>query len=445
MKIGRPTFRIDPIRLKLLREEKGLKQRGLAYRVYERLGNDDATIESMERHYQRVEKRGATSHEFAKAIADELCTTIAVLQGMAPEESSSDRVDKLEQHLRVQLAQGGNDALEAAMAAVSESENPIRSLAVDLSEQIELAQFGQHTERLKELSLLTGWTMDEVQKSISVRGYWLLFCSMHGAVHPEIISGVTRVLQRIEEDTAQYGFRAHSDSHITLREEAPWFRASLESPRLPLGRLAFSFVRCVSHPSGLKYVAPTWQDRFFLEDPLMQWAFTTANFVVGMNGEQWPSDLRQLRLLVEAINDQGEMSPLAVVEGDINELSPERLAQFQAEGNGHDLVTSWLSSGLWDTLGSHLAKWPRSCWKVKAAGCIYLELDAPLRLIRTSDDPRPYGVKYCIRLVEKCSEGYRPAPWRHSSMALVKQWLEKDMDRELPEEAAHAEGQKLRT
>jgi hypothetical protein len=49
------------------------------------------------------------------------------------------------------------------------------------------------------------------------------------------------------------------------------------------------------------------------------------------------------------------------------------------------------------------------------------------------NDPRPYGLKFRVRLVEEHAEGqYRPAPWRNRSVALAAKRLQTDMDRQYP-------------
>lgn len=434
MKMGRPTCQLDSDRLAALRKEKGVTQRQLAQRVYSRLGWD-ATEEAMERHYQRIENTGRTSPEFAKSLAEELGTTVTVLMGQGPEEAPPDRVDELEEQLQAQLLAGSNALLQSVFEGRKSTNPSVRALACSLAAQIEAAQFGQQAEELEKLSRLTGWTMEQVNKPMSLDGYWLMFSAIHGGGNAEVFSGATGVMLRIQRDATQYISPYDSDLRICLREEKPWYHVILESSQLPLGRITFSFVRCVPQAYGLKYVSPTWRDRCFLDKPLREWAFQSANFVVGMDRETQPTDVRRLRLLIETCNAMGKISQLAVVKGDIDDLRPSLLVEFQEEGRGHDLVTNWLSAGLWDVLAPHLSKWPRSCWKVAAGWCISLELCPPHRMAMVSDDARPYGLKFRIRLVEENGDGqHRPAPWRDHSVALVAQRLERELISELPDE-----------
>lgn len=90
---GRPTFRIDPDRLRAIRDEKSLTQVRLIAMAHEHLGTH-ATKDPV-KHYQRIERTGRTSKATASALAAVLGTTVAVLQGEAPEDEGVLFIDRL--------------------------------------------------------------------------------------------------------------------------------------------------------------------------------------------------------------------------------------------------------------------------------------------------------------------------------------------------------------
>jgi hypothetical protein len=126
---GRPTFRIDPDRLRGNREENSLTQVRLIAMVHEHRGTH-ATKDPV-KHYQRIERTGKTSQGMASALAAVLGTTVAVLQGEAPEDEGALFIDRLEHHIAEQIAGNTNPALAAEMARDGGAQP--RDVAIDLA------------------------------------------------------------------------------------------------------------------------------------------------------------------------------------------------------------------------------------------------------------------------------------------------------------------------
>ena len=429
MKTGRPTFQIDPRRLRDLRQDAGLTQQEVARRAYRLLDKPaPTTLRTMVSHYQRLEKTGRTSKSMADALAIVLNTSIPELQGQSPDEVP-DSVARIEQQLRDQLATKTNLALHAALKRDQDAEDPIRTLAVGIAGWVEAAQIGQQAAELARLAELTGWTEEQLLRPVSLHGHWLLHSSVHGGRSTEIVLGASEVLRRIQEDVDKWAKYNESDTSIALREELPWMHVDITHARIPAFHCTFSFVRCRPKPSGLEWIHPTWRDRFWLDDPLMSWAFGRANFVASSNGQVRPRDVRRLRFLIEEYDTPDSLRPLTLVNGDLDELPQEVLRSFQADGSSHFVVTNWLACGLWPALLPHLDAWPLKCWKVRTGAYTELNLDVPLALMRARGEYPRLGAKYRIRLVEEVGqEKYEPAPWRQDSVATIGEALQRRLD-----------------
>ena len=434
MTTGRPTFQIDQDRLHGLRQEAGLTQAEVAKRAYEHLKKPRAGAETAMKNYQKIERTGRTSKAMAQALAEVLETTVAVLQGEAPDDVM-DSVDRVERQLRDQVAADTNPVLRVALERDPEAENPVRELAANIAAWIEAAQIGQHPQELARLTELTGWTEKQLMQPASIHGYWLLLSRMRGSGTTEIVLGASDVRYRIEQAAAKFAgyLEAESDATITLREALPWMHVDIQNPRIPSRRCTFSFVRCRPHAIGLQWVNPTWRDRFWLDEPLLSWAFTNANFVTGFDGQSWPRDVRRLRLLVEEYGESETLRPVALIKGNLDELPEDVLRNFQAEGVSHCLATNWIVTGIWQDLEPYLGSWPSSCWKIHTgACCINLVLDVPRRLATARGGQPCFTTKFRIRLVEEDDQGeIQPVPWRSSSVAKVSQLMQKRLDEEL--------------
>ena len=438
MRTGRPTFRLDPNRLRRIREEAKLTQAALARTAHLLLKKPEATAETATKHYQKIERSGRTSQAMANALAIALHTTVAVLQGEAPDEVP-DWINSLESRLRHQLEVADSPALLAALEQASEATDPVRHLAVQIAEQIEHMQFGQQVSELPRLIELTGWTKAQLMQPVSLHGHWFLLSTVNGARNSAIVLGLNEVLHSLEQAVTKHADFHEGDTTITLREELPWIRVEVQHPCIPTRRSTFSFVRCTPSPSGLHWVNPTWRDRFWLDERLLSWAFTNANFVDGLDGHAVPRDVRALRLLIERSSDGQTADPIAAIKGDLEELPDDLLGNFQRDGHSHDLATDWIATGLWATLAPLLHDWPADRWQVQSGACIVIGLNASIRWGDWSGRAPDFSVKYLLRLVEQVGEGQlRPAPWRRSSVEVITKRLRRCLSEEADRNRAAA-------
>lgn len=393
-KTGRPSFHIDPYRLLGLRKEAGLTQAEVAKKVYRLLRKPGA---SATKHYQKIEKSGKTSRATAQALASVLDTPLGVLLGQDPNDAASG-IDRLEEQLRQQRA-AGNTALNAALARWTDpgDTNAARSLAIQLLGRIEAAQIGQHPEELDALAGLTGWSREQLMQSASIEGHWLVVSDQYGVRRTEIVLGAHVLRDRIEQYAADFSTAGRSDGLITFREELPWLHVELTFPHVTRPRYAFSFVRCKPLATGLKWIDPTWRDRFWLDEPLLSWAFTNSNFVVGYDGQSWPGDVRKLRLLLQEFR-KGATEPksAALIKGNLDELEESVLEIFRSEGSTHSLALNWMNSGIWPELKDRLGEWPRSCWKISTnpvGSVIDFVLQVPYRVARDLGRKPRFGLR----------------------------------------------------
>lgn len=433
----RPSFKIDPKRLRDMRKELALTQREVAIRVQKILGKStqtpDATLVTT---YQRIEKTGDTSKERAAALAEVLKTTVEILQGGDVPEDSADFVSRIEQQIREQKESGNNPALERALGQrIKTYDSPIdedaciRGFAKDIGVQIEVAQIGQNSSEIARLAALTGWSEAQLRQPGGVHGHWLLHTTEYGSRKTELVLGVLTVLSRIRETSEKWRNWHESDAHITLCRALPWFHVDIVHPRIPAMRCKFSFVRCQPEVSGLKWVNPHWRDTFWLEDPFNEWASKT-NFFTDFDGKNRPDNVRRLRFrLIELERDAKSVHKrVAYLKGDLDELPEEVFQNFKAEGNSHELVIKCLAGSLARSLAPLLTDYPRECWTIRAGTChIAILLDIPFRLLRANNELiNCNGIRYRIDLVEETSPGvYQTAPWRDSSVAAVTSRLEK--------------------
>ncbi|MEY4413310.1 MAG: hypothetical protein RIQ53_603 [Pseudomonadota bacterium] len=437
---GRPTFQLDAKRLKSVREEAKLTQAQVAQRAHELLKKPLATADTATKHYQKIERTGRTSQAMADALAKALNTTVNVLQGNAPDKGPS-LIESLERQFRHQLETGASPVLQEALAQEALAQrgdpdpDPVRTFAEEVAKRIEYMQLGPPRDELARLVELTGWTEAELMRPMSIDGHWFVMSTIHGVRRSEIVLGADHVPHwiqySIQDDWPDFpGGSIWSDCVITMREELPWLHVEVQSPSIPALRNTFSFVRCSPTPSGLHWTNPSWRDRFWLDDSLRKWAFTHANFVVGFDGQRVPSDMRALRLLIER-PDHDDDEQLAVVKGNLEELSDDVIDNFKGEGQ-HDLVVSWIASGLWEAVKPLLHDWPADQWHVKSDTCIVISLDDSIRWKNWSGrGAPPPSVWYRLRLVEQLDDGkFRRVPWRRSSVELIAERLRKRLSEE---------------
>ncbi len=430
MRTGRPTFQLDAKRLKSVREEAKLTQAALAKRAHLSLNKPEATADTATKHYQKIERTGRTSKAMAEALAKALGTTVATLQGEAPDRAP-DWINNLERQLRDQLATGGNQVLQAALERESEAGDPVRHLAVKISESLARAQLGQQRGMLTHFVELTGWSEAQLMQSVSLYGHWFLTSAVNGVHRSATVSGFEEMLHQLVQSGTECVKFDESDVVITLREELPWLHVEVQPIQFPGRRSDFSLVRCTPTQSGLQWVNPTWRNRPWLDEFLLSWAYTNANFVVGFDGHAVPRNVRALRLVVEKSSRDQPEHRVAVIKGDLEDLPDDILGNFQREGRSHDLATNWISAGLWEALAPFLSDWPADRWTVRSGACVVITLNPSISWGGWTGRPPDFSINYLLRLVEEVDAGQlRPAPWRASSVELIAQALRRSLSEE---------------
>lgn len=412
---GRPGFYINPSRLRGLREEKQLTQAQVSAMAQESLGLPVNT--GTVKHYQRIERNGKTSASRAKALAEVLGTTVGVLQGEAPEDGAALFIDRLEKHIAEQIACDANQALAAYMAKLDQA-TP-RELAEDFARRVESAMFDMHDEELREIAMIIGWSVEQLKQPVFFHGHWLISARPSSTV-AEVVLGANRVVWHISQDVDKYANYAPSDTSIVLREAPPKFHVVVQHPRVAPFRLAFSFAQCLPSPAGIQWVKPNWRERLCLDDGLYEWAYSTANFVTGFDGQVRPGDVRRLRLKVDEYDFlQHAWKQSALIKGRLDDLPEETLRNFQVEGSSHALALNWILSGGHEDIEELLKEWPLDYWKISAGrNHIDIQLNAPIGLMIA----KGHGIdaRYGIALVEELPDGrIQRVPWRTSCVNLA--------------------------
>ena len=420
--MGRPSFKIDHKRLRELREYKGLTQADLASELCKRLDleqdEDSRTVS-----YRRIEAQGKTSRKRAEAIAQILDVTLAELEGIVPpdtgiyEKRILDLLAEQLRHENVVL----KSALDEACSDGSDSEDGLASMARNVARRIEAAQLARNPGELAELSRLTGLSEGEILEPAHVDGHWLVVASCPIYTRTELVLGTAGVMTLIPEIVGMLLEDFGSDGRIRMHRAPPWYRLEID----PLcGRFTtwIDFVRCLPDARGVRWLKPGWRDVFLLEEPLLTWARSAANFVTSFDGSPTPGDVRRLRLQVTEYNgESGERISEQIVSGALEEVPDERLAAEREVGNSHLLATWTLGTALQEILEPHLSAYPRQCWEVTVTdgGCA-------LYLWPTGGAPGgPYGLRYRIQLVEETAPGqFGPVPWRHKNREALKQRIE---------------------
>ena len=420
--MGRPSFKIDHERLRELREDKGLTQAGLASELCKRLGleqdEDSRTVS-----YRRIEAQGRTSRKRAEAIANILGVTLAELEGIVPPDTGiyEKRIlDLLAEQLRQENVVL-KSALDEACSEGPDSEDALASMARNVARRIEAAQLARNPGELAELSQITGLSEGEILEPAHVDGHWLVVASGPIYTRTELVLGTAGVMTLIPEIVGMLLEDFGSDGRIRMHRAPPWYRLEID----PLcGRFTtwIDFVRCLPDARGVRWLKPGWRDVFLLEEPLLTWARSAANFVTSFDGSPTPGDVRRLRLQVTEYNgESGERISEQIVSGALEEVPDERLAAEREVGKSHLVATWTLGAALQEILEPHLSAYPRQCWEVTVTddGCA-------LYLWPTGGAPGGrYGLRYRIQLVEETAPGlFGAAPWRHKDRVALKQHIE---------------------
>lgn len=433
--LARPSFKIDPVRLRGLREESNLTQLQVANEVHMLLGKPMITAKNTILNvYQRIEHTGKTSKNMAHAIAQVFDVSIEILQGEGTPEDSTDIIDLIKGQLVKQMNTAKNqtllDALKIHFAGYDpqlDEDTMFDDYVKDVAAQIEAAQLGHDSNEIARLIALTGWSKAQLQELSAIDGHWLLLTRSWQMHETQFVQGILNVMDSIEVNFKDHSMLRSGDTRIIFSRSLPWFHIEVIHPLYSQIKCKFSFVRCKPNVDGFKWVNPTWRDEFWL-DNLKDWAFRSTRFFTDFDGENYPRNLYNLRFEIQEINSINGTKRIGYSKGYLEELPELVLQNFKNEGKSHLIVVDWLTSGFAQSLAPHLSTFPRECWEIVGrAGGLAIYLNIPLKMWLTNKELIS-GIKYTIKLVEEVSAGtYRSVPWPDSSVKDVISKLEKNV------------------
>lgn len=421
-KRGRTSIQLIPSRLRGLREEKGLSQREVGEALARQsLRSAGSSLETLTHGYQRIERSGRTSPKTASALAQLLGVTVAVLEGKDCPEPADYKARMLAL-LKAQLEQGGNSKLESALRREVESgsneEEALEWLADNVGLRIEAAQLARNPDELAELAELTGLPHEKILEPAYVEGHWLVAISVHGHFGTEIVRGTAGALRQIHDAVGDRLDHFGSDGVIRMRRDGRWYRLEIEqaSSRRPM---RIDFVRCQPTADGLRWLPPSWDEEWWIDEGLREWAYGAANFVSGLDGIQHPNDATRLRLLVIVFT--GDSTIDARQTAISAEIPNDVMSRFAREASTHALALNWLGGELHEFLGPRLSEHPKRRWTIAENGS---SIDISFWPLPTANDI-PHGLRYRIQLVEAAAGGqFSSVPWRRKDRTALKSRIE---------------------
>jgi len=419
--MGRPTFKIDQVRLRALREEQGLTQTIVAKKVAEQLGMPDTP--SIARHYQRIEDSGQTSTKYAKALATVLKVSVPLLQGHENPDSS-DYLRHIQGLLKEQLDTGTNHALQNLLEhhAKDDAEQALAYLTEDVAECIEQVLLVRNPARMAKLVQMTGLSETDLLAPANVQGFWFLSVSSRTHNYSEVVNGASGVSLRIGEIMEEYLSLRGSDSKVRMWRDKPWLRIEITCPKIQ-DRMFIDFTRCQPDATGLQWIEAGWRDEFLLLPAIIEHAYKTADVVTDFSNKTLPDDLHRLRLVVtEHDGTYGKVLRRMVVRGNIDEIPETVKENFAKECSSRLLFVNWLTSGLRDALMPHLAADAASQWHVSTFDAAAVEIKC--------EDPRFPGaacakLRYRIMLAEEVgASAFDRVPVRKSDLEQLQKHIE---------------------
>lgn len=428
--MGRPTFKIDEVRLLGLRQQKGMTQLVLAKKVAERLGTPAVRSDKdLVRHYQRIEEKGNPSCKYAEALASVLGVSLPLLQGLEVPDPNY-YLQHIQSLLKEQLDIGTNHALQGMLEhhAKGAEENALKWLTEEIAERIEQVQLVRNPDAIKNLIQLTGLPESELLSPANVRGFW--FISVRSPTYncTEIVDGASTVGFRIGEIMRELLSTHESDSVVRMRRDKPWIRIEIDRPRFRYAT-HIDVTRCQPDETGLRWIDNSWLDAFFVELPIIDSAYAHADVVTDFSEKTSPGDLHRLRLIVtEHDETSGKELRRMVIRGGIEDIPETVKENFARECSSRILFMSWLTPGLRDALMPHLAAHPASSWHVSTNGAAAVD-------IKLKDSRYPSSLfavlLYRITLAEEVGRNaYDRVPVREKDLAQLQSkiegWLAKD-------------------
>lgn len=420
--MGRPTFKIDQVRLRALREEQGLTQAMVAKKVAEQLGTPNT--QSLGRHYQRIEESGQTSTKYAKALATVLEVSVPLLQGHeAPDPS--DYLRHIQGLLKEQLDTGANHALQNLLEhhAIGDAEQALAYLTEDIAERIEQVSLVRNPARMAKLMQLTGLSETDLLAPANVRGFWFLSVSSRMHNYSEVVDDGPALGWRIGEIMGEYLSSWDRDSTVRMWHDKPWLRIEICRPQFR-DRMLIDFTRCQPDATGLRWIEAGWRDEFVLLSSIVDHAYKTADVVTDFSNKTLPSDLHRLRLVVtEHAGLFSKELRRMVVQGKFDDIPESVKENFAKECSSRLLFVNWLTSGLRDALMPHLVAYPASHLYVSTFDTAAVEIKC--------EDPRFPGaacaeLRYRIVLAEEVGSGaFDRVPVRKSDLEQLQKQIEK--------------------
>lgn len=154
-----------------------------------------------------------------------------VLRGEHPlptPTSAPKRVEQLEALLRERSQNGTHPELQSALEYVraSGAEDPVRALAEDLNQELEIAPLSASKERWNTLAAITGMTKRQMLQPVSHDGLWLLIANgPPGPIRHELLHGVHGITHALHDEWKDLETEnSQGDSVITFSEEKPWYK-----------------------------------------------------------------------------------------------------------------------------------------------------------------------------------------------------------------------------
>lgn len=419
-KRGRTSVQLSSQRLRALREEKGLTQLDVGMALAKRIGrSSESSSQTLTNGYRRIESCGRTSPRTALALAELYGVSIAVLEGKGCPEPADYEAYMLTV-LTGQLEQGENPALQRALERERQNgpEDALEWLAQDIGRRIETAQLARNHNELNRLSGLTGLCAQKILEPANVEGHWLVTVSAHDCFRTSIVLGTAGVLGLIREVVGDRLDHWGSDGVIRILRDGYWYRMEIEQQRVQY-LMRIDFVRSQPNADGLLWLAPSWREQFWLDEPLVDWAHATSNFVSGLDGTQRPNDVTKLRLQV----DEFEGTPHREAKPTVirSEVPEHVMADSAREASTHARALDWLGGGLHEFLGPRLREHPKRCWDICERGDgIEIVFKPP-----HSEYLKPSGLRYRIQLAEEIApDQLRDVPWRTKDRAALKSRIE---------------------
>ncbi|HCI53768.1 MAG TPA: hypothetical protein DE312_10720 [Gallionella sp.] len=432
--MARPTFQINPQRLRGLRIEHGFTQKKLADKLNALLLEknqssnkplkESSSPQTLLTTYQRIERNGKTSPERAAALATVLGVSVELLQGSEQPEPL-DYLKRIKTLLTIQIENKENAALQRRFEQLAEEGNddPLPYLVEEICEKIEAVQLERNPSEITELIELTGLPENELLKPANVLGHWFVTVKSYQGKKSYIFHDAREVSYQIQKKIDEHLSHFPLDSSIQMWRDGSWFRMEIKARQ----SMHIDFVRCHPDAKGLCWSPASWRDEFFLYDSFVNWSYSAANLITDFEGKQSPLNMQRLRLLVTenvvsvkdgpVVHSQRRM----MISGRLDEIPESTKEGFLRESAVHNLYESWLITDLRYALMPHLTEHPSECWEISAHDGISIRLTSR----RTRSKIIPDEIQYCITLVEEVSpKEFVRVPWRQKDKDAQKKKIE---------------------